>query len=193
MELCEPMRACWGHLRLGLQRLYRHFTCVFIGVKANEISLKFQKPLLTRWWHINVCNMQVMESYKAWVDLFEHMCKSRQSGRLSSIDQNVSALGKSKNLKCKGGLFCVFSRAYWESHVKWLHRINEVANIFGHSSPLMLVHLMLVLEDMQEVKTMQSSNFDHYKDIRECLPDDNHDNGIYSKEIAKKQAKDFFE
>ena len=33
----------------------------FAGVEANEIILKVQKPLLQRWWHVNVCAMQVME------------------------------------------------------------------------------------------------------------------------------------
>ena len=40
---------------------------------------------------------------------------------------------------------------------------------------------------------MQNSNFDNSKDIREGLPADNHENGIYGKYTAKKQVKDFFE
>ena len=42
-------KACIGALRAYLA-----------GVMANEIRLKLQKPLLTRWWHINVCAMQVI-------------------------------------------------------------------------------------------------------------------------------------
>ena len=34
----------------------------FAGVEANEIILKVQKPLLQRWWHVNVCAIQVMVS-----------------------------------------------------------------------------------------------------------------------------------
>ena len=45
---------------------------------------------------------------------------------------------------------------------------------------------MLMLEYLQEIKTMQSSNFDNYKDIREFLPANNHENGIYGKDTAKK-------
>ena len=43
------------------------------GVEANEISLKSQKPLLMRWWHVNVCAMQVMASYKVLFKLFENL------------------------------------------------------------------------------------------------------------------------
>ena len=75
------------------------------GVEDNEISLKLQKPLLTRWWHVNVCVMQVRASYKMYVNLFENLHDSCQSDRLRSIDQNGIALGKSKKIKCDGGFF----------------------------------------------------------------------------------------
>ena len=57
----------------------------------------------------------------------------------------------------------------------------------------MLVRLMLMLDDLQEAKTMQRSNFDNYKEIREGLTTNDHDNGIYCKDTAKKKAKDLFE
>ena len=52
---------------------------------------------------------------------------------------------------------------------------------------------MLMLEYLQEIKTMQSSNFDNYKDISEGLLVDDHENGIYGKDTAKNQSKYFFE
>ena len=58
--------------------------------------------------------------------------------------------------------------------MKWIHRIDKVANIFGHSSPLILFRLILMLDNLKEVKTIQSSNFDRYKDIREGLPANEH-------------------
>ena len=67
------------------------------GVEANEISLKLQKTLLTRWWHVNVCATQVMTSYEAWVKLFEDLHISWQGNRTRSM--NSVALGKSKKLK----------------------------------------------------------------------------------------------
>ena len=57
----------------------------------------------------------------------------------------------------------------------------------------MIVHLMFVLDYLQEVKMMQSSNFDNYKEIRAGLPAYNHDNLINGKDTAKNQANGFFE
>ena len=89
-----------------------------VVVEANEISLKLQNPLLTRWWHVNVCAMQAMSIYKVWVKLLEHMRNIWQGDRLSSIAQNGIAPGKSKNLNCNGSLFCAFRRALWARHMK---------------------------------------------------------------------------
>ena len=79
--------------------------------KANEISLKFQKPLLTRLWDINVSAMQVMARYKSWAKLFKQMHNSWQGDMLSSIALNDVALGKSNNLKRNEAIFCEFIRA----------------------------------------------------------------------------------
>ena len=57
----------------------------------------------------------------------------------------------------------------------------------------MLIRLILMIDDLQEVKTMQSSNFDNSKDIREGLPADDHKNGIYVKDTAKNQTEILFE
>ena len=138
-------------------------------VEDNEISLKLQNQLLTRWWHVNVCAVQVMESYKTWIKLFDHLDKSQQGDRLIWISQNGVSLGKIKNLKCDGALFCSFSHSYWARHMNWLYCIDKVSKTFGHSSPLMLVRLIIMLDDLQEVKKMQSSDFDNYKEIREVL------------------------
>ena len=137
--------------------------------------------------------MQVTESYEACVKLFKHLHKSRQGDRLISIAQNGIALGKIKKLKCNGSLFCSFICAYWACHMKWIHRINEVSNKFGHSSPLTPIRLTPVLDDLQEVKTMQSSIFENYEKIREGLSADDHKNCVYCKDTSKKQANYFFE
>ena len=162
------------------------------GVGANEISLKLQKPLLTILWHVNVCGKQVMASYKEWAKLFKHLQESWKGERLRYIAQNGVSLGKNKKLKCNRRLFCTFSRAYCARHMKWIHSIKKVAKTSGHSYPLMLVRLMIMLDYLQEVKTMQSSNFGDYKEIREGLPADNHENGIYDEDTENNQAKDFF-
>ena len=77
--------------------------------------------------------------------------------------------------------------------MKWLHRIDELANTFGHSSPLMINCLMIMLDNIKEVKTTQSSKFDNYKDIIEGLPTNHHNNGIYSNYTENKQVNGFFE
>ena len=59
------------------------------------------------------------------------------------------SIGKIKKLKWNGEFFGTFSCAYYALHMKWLHRIIKVAKTFGHSSPLMLVRLMLVLDYLQ--------------------------------------------
>ena len=92
--------------RIGVLPMY------LVGFKANEISLKLQRPLLTRWWNVNFCSMQFIASYKSWVKLFDHLHESRQGDRISPIDQNSIYFGKSKNLKCDGAFFCAFIRAY---------------------------------------------------------------------------------
>ena len=48
----------------------------------------------------------------------------------------------------------------------------------------MLIRLILMIDDLQEVKTMQSSNFDNSKDIREGLPANDHNDEIYGKGTA---------
>ena len=73
--------------------------------------------------------------------------------------------------------------------MKCIHHIGELAKTFSHSSTLMRVCLMLMLDNLQEVKTILSSNFDNYKGIREGLPAGNRGNGIHRKDTAKKQAK----
>ena len=109
------------------------------------------------------------------------------------IFQNGIALGKINKIQCDGVIFCAFSCVYWARHIKWLHCVNKIAKTFGKSSSLMLVRLIIVLDNLQEVKTMQSSNFVNDEDIREGLITDNHKNGIHGKEIAKKHANDLFE
>ena len=140
-----------------------------------------------------MCATQVMTSYEAWVKLFEDLHISWQGNRIRSMVQNGVDLGNIKKLKCVGALFFAFSCAYWEHHTKWLHQIDELSKAFGHYSPLIFARLMIMLENLQEVKTMQSSNFDNHKDIREGMPADDHKNCIYGKETAKNQANDFFE
>ena len=56
-----------------------------VGVEANETNPKLQKPLLTRWWHVNVCAMQILEIYKVWVNMFDHMHEIPQDDRVSLI------------------------------------------------------------------------------------------------------------
>ena len=114
------------------------------------------------------------------------MHENRQGERLSSVAQNGVTFRKIKKFKCNGELFCAFSCDYWSCHMKWLHHINEFAKIFGHSSSLIIVRMMLMLNNIQEVKTMQSSNFDNYKEIREGPPVDDHWNQNYGKYTAKK-------
>ena len=99
--------------------------------------------------------MQVVEIYKEWVKLLEHLPGSWQGERLSLGDQNDIALVNSNNIKCDRELFCT-------PHMKRLHRIEKVVKTFNPSSPLMLVRLMIMLDNLQELKTMQSSNFDNY-------------------------------
>ena len=41
-------------------------------------------------------------------------------------------------------------------------------------------------------KKIQSSNFDNYKEIREGLPANNHENGIYGKDTAKIRPRIYF-
>ena len=57
----------------------------------------------------------------------------------------------------------------------------------------MLVRLMIILDNLQESKTMQISNCYNYKEIREGLPTNDHNNVIYVKDTAKNQANDFHE
>ena len=77
--------------------------------------------------------------------------------------------------------------------MKELHHIYELSNKLGHYYPLMVVCLMLMLYNLQEVKTMQRSNFNNNKDIRKVLPADERENGIYGKDTSNNQANDFFE
>ena len=49
--------------------------------------------------------------------------------------------------------------------MQWLHHIDEVAKTCVHSSPLIPLRLMIMLDNLQEVKTMVSSSFDNYKEI----------------------------
>ena len=163
------------------------------GVEDNKISLKLQKTLLNRWWHVNVCAMQVKASYAAWIRLFDNLLDIQKGDRIRSIAQNGFALGKRKNIKCDGELFGAFICAYWERHMKELHHIYELSNKLGHYYPLMVVCLMLMLYNLQEVKTMQRSNFNNNKDIRKVLPADDRENGIYGKDTSNNQANDFFE
>ena len=69
--------------------------------------------------------------------------------------------------------------------MKWIHHINKGDKKFGHSYPLMIVRLMLMVDDLQEVKTIQRSNFENYKDIREGFSADNHKNCIYSRKYPR--------
>ena len=96
--------------------------------------------------------MQVMESYEARVKLFENLHESQQCDRLRSIAQNGVDLGNRKKIKCDRAFIWAYSRAYCACHMKWTHCIDKVAKKFGHSSPFMLFRLMLMLDNLQEVK-----------------------------------------
>ena len=137
--------------------------------------------------------MQVMASYEAWFKLIEHVYNSWQGDRLCLIFQNSVSLGNINKIQCDGVLFYAFSLVYWARHIKWLHCVNKVANTFGKSSSLIIVRLIIVLDNLQGVKTMQSSNFVNDEEIREGLLTYNHKKGIHSKETAKKHAEVFFE
>ena len=98
-----------------------------------------------------VCH-EVIESYEAWVKIFEHMHLSWQGDRISSIAETGIALGNIKNIKFDAALFFAFSHSYWARHMKWIYFIDRVAKKFGHYYPLMLVRLMIMLDNLQEVK-----------------------------------------
>ena len=80
-----------------------------VGVESNEINLKLHKPLLTKWWHVNVCDIQVITSYKVLFKFFEHLHEIWKGDRLSLIDSNGIAIGKIKKRKSDRKLFCTFS------------------------------------------------------------------------------------
>ena len=96
--------------------------------------------------------MKVIESYEAWVKIFEHMHLSWQGDRISLIAETGIALGNIKNIKFDAALFFAFSHSYWARHMKWIYFIDRVAKKFGHYYPLMLVRLMIMLDNLQEVK-----------------------------------------
>mmetsp|Transcript_35038 Transcript_35038/g.76818 ORF Transcript_35038/g.76818 Transcript_35038/m.76818 type:complete len:471 (+) Transcript_35038:423-1835(+) len=52
---------------------------------------------------------------------------------------------------------------------------------------------MVMLDDLEEAKKMESIHWDGYKMIRDALPEDNIEKDIYGKGTAEKQAVDFFD
>lgn len=163
------------------------------NLRHDEKNDKIQKPLLTRWWHVNVCALQVLRTYDAWVKFVKNLYESRsERSKIKTISQNAVALISSDKIRCDLEFFCAFSHAYWTKHMKWMHRIDEVAKTFGHSSRLMLVRCVLMIDDLTEAKKMDTHHWTAYKSLREALPDDDHSNEVYGKQTAEKQAERFF-
>jgi hypothetical protein len=169
------------------------------ATEADDIAPnKLQKPVLTRWWHVNTCAWQVFSRYDEWLKFFAYQYESKggsgsEAGKMATIATNGLMLIKSDKLKCDLAFFNAFSKSYWAKHMKWVHRIDEVGKIFGHSSRLMLVRMMLMFDELEDVSKMDDASFDKYKELRDALPADDHANDIYGKETAVQQAKDFFE
>ena len=163
------------------------------SLQHDDRNDKVQKPLLTRWWHVNVCALQVLRTYDAWVKFAKNLYESRsEKNKIKTISQNLVALITSDKLRCDLEFFCAFSHAYWSKHMKWMHRTDEVAKTFGHSSRLMLVRCVLMIDDLAEAKKMNTHHWTSYKSSCEALPDDNHSSEIYGKQTAEKQAERFF-
>ena len=57
----------------------------------------------------------------------------------------------------------------------------------------MFVHIMLMIDYIQEVKRMNGTLFGHYNIVRYDLPYDNQYKEIFGKNNADKNSTDFFD
>eukprot|EP00978_Attheya_sp_CCMP212_P048098 scaffold473164_cov149-Attheya_sp.AAC.1 len=74
---------------------------------------RLQKPLLTRWWHVNVAAYQVCDSFDAWQSFFRHCFDTTTSTdrqKMHTISKNGCCMLKSAKIQCDLLFFCSFSQ-----------------------------------------------------------------------------------
>ena len=123
------------------------------GAQAEAVGT-LQKPVSSRWWHVNTAAQQVNEALVEWEKLFQH-CKEtsdkENSQRVLTISTNGLRLIKNKKILCDLEFFCLFSKYYWSPHTKWMHRIDEITRKYGHSAHNVPVRSMIMYNELNDM------------------------------------------
>ena len=106
-----------------------------------------QKPLLTRWRHVNNCSKQVIRSFNSWGKIIGYcytLTSSNQKKKFHTISKNGLQMCKSNKFYTDLVSFCCFNRAHWARHTKVMHRMEYRTRIFGHSAHNITVRFFIM-------------------------------------------------
>ena len=160
-----------------------------------------QKPLITRWWHVNICAAQILRSLLGWINIFSYcfrMSSSREKQELHTISKNGYALTTNKKLRSDLIFFCAFNKAYWAKNTKWMHRIDEQTKLHGHSAHHVPYRVCLMhkgLDDLMQAEDGWRTHDDFAYFIKEldCLSNEEKQNALSQGEGFMKIYSFYFD
>lgn len=219
---------CFGECSLHLHNFHHYlFSCYsvqdYLGETFEDVwkeatgkdymhyCNKLQRPVLSRWWSVNVCAEQIVSAYDDWITFTEYVynvygtqLKGVNDGgaesKLAKTARSAIEVGKCKKIMADLHFFVGFGREYFKKHMNWLHETNPLSKTFGHSCnemPLRAAMMKWELDDLR--KNDEWFVLDNFKDAKNrwnLLDSDRHDEDgrllDAGKETTMKQWKDFF-
>lgn len=164
---------------------------------------KMVKPVLTRWGYVGQLARKLLEHWEQWLQVMIHGYK-KYTTKESTIGRNrlrqLHNKDGNNNLKLKFKIeFLVsFCDVYWDPHFMWLHRVDNMTKLSGHSSHEFPLQVFIIQTELDSIhanwQTMLAFNYASNTLI--CLnPDIMDSNGnviIGGNRENIKQVEDFF-
>lgn len=164
---------------------------------------KMVKPVLTRWGYVGRSARKLLEHWEQWSQMMNHGYE-KYTTKESTIGRNglrqLHDKDGNDNLKLKFEIqFLVsFCDAYWDPHFTWLHRIDDMTKLSGHSShelPLRVFIMQTELDNIRENWQTMPAFEDAANTLLRLNPDIVDSNGdvlVGGKETTLKQIEDYF-
>ena len=164
---------------------------------------KMVKPVLTRWGYVGRSARKLLEHWEQWSLMMNHGYE-KYTTKESTIGRNglrqLHDKDGNDNLKLKFEIqFLVsFCDTYWDPHFTWLHRIDDMTKLSGHSSHEMSLRVFIMQTELDNIREnwQTMSAFKDAANTLLCLNSDTVDsNGdvlVGGKETTLKQIEDYF-
>jgi hypothetical protein len=130
---------------------------------------KMSTPVLTRWWHVNVAAMHLLENWNEWGSFADAMLADTTANtKQGKIASSLSSLLEEDALYIQLQFICAFSKAFFVPNMECLQAHDPVAKDFGYRSRDMPLRAFLIIQKIENL-ALNWSTHPNFQEFCNCL------------------------